>query len=106
MSGSRSVAPQVFVEMTGEPTALEQATKAVADGGVILLAGEPAGRVDLNMYADVHRRGLAWSASLCSSRKRPRRIRPNSPRRCRSQLGMPCPEGCGIGSTVKREPIP
>lgn len=51
--------PAVVVETTGDPAAVVEATRSVADLGLVVLAGEPAGRdLDLNLYSDVHVRGL------------------------------------------------
>ena len=64
--GARGVAladgverPTAIVDGTGDPASLGRATERLADLGMLVLAGEPAGRrVPLNVYTDVHRRGL------------------------------------------------
>jgi hypothetical protein len=50
--------PGAVVELTGDGSQLTAATEDVADGGMVLLAGEYLEPVDLNVYRDVHRRGL------------------------------------------------
>ena len=55
-SGQR---PQVIVETTGEAAALEAALQGVADLGMVVIAGpSPPGPVALDLYTDVHVRGL------------------------------------------------
>jgi hypothetical protein len=60
--GSKSLAedaPAAVVDLTGDPDAIVDATRRVADLGTIVLAGNPAGRViDFDFYPDVHVRGL------------------------------------------------
>lgn len=52
--------PRAIVETTGAPAAILDATRRVADLGTVVLAGEsPGGTTDLNLYPDVHVRGLA-----------------------------------------------
>ena len=56
---SRSERPQAIVEATGEPGKILDATRRVADRGTVVLVGETLGRrVQLNLYPDVHLRGL------------------------------------------------
>jgi hypothetical protein len=56
MSGHR---PLAVVDTTGDPEQLVAATRRLDDLGVLALAGESAGRsVDLDLYPDVHLRGL------------------------------------------------
>jgi hypothetical protein len=51
--------PLAVVETTGDPARILEATRHVADLGTVVLAGETAGRVlDLNLYQDVHLRGI------------------------------------------------
>lgn len=49
---------QAVIELTGKISELLRVTGAVVDGGIVVLAGEYVGPVELNMYTDVHRRGL------------------------------------------------
>lgn len=51
--------PRGVVETTGDPAAILDATRRVADLGTVVLAGEGLGRrVEMNLYPDVHLRGL------------------------------------------------
>jgi hypothetical protein len=51
--------PLGCVDTTGSPDALVELTGRVEESGVVALAGEPLQRATpLNLYADVHRRGL------------------------------------------------
>jgi hypothetical protein len=51
--------PRTIVDTTGDPAVLEPATRRLADLGTLVLAGEPLGRrLSLDLYPDVHRRGL------------------------------------------------
>ena len=51
--------PRAVIETTGDPEAVLEATRIVADLGVVVLAGESSGgQIDLDLYPDVHVRGL------------------------------------------------
>jgi hypothetical protein len=51
--------PRTIVDTTGDPAVVEAATRRLADLGTLVLAGEPLGRrLSLDLYPDVHRRGL------------------------------------------------
>jgi hypothetical protein len=51
--------PTAVIETTGEPSTVGAACRRVADLGVVILAGEAAGRtVRIDLYPDVHLRGL------------------------------------------------
>lgn len=51
--------PAAIVDTTGDPAVILAATQRLADFGILALVGEPLGRsLDLDLYADVHRRGL------------------------------------------------
>jgi hypothetical protein len=51
--------PAAIVDATGAPDALRDATRRLDDLGTLVLVGEPAGRaMSLNLYPDVHVRGL------------------------------------------------
>ena len=51
--------PRAIVETTGNPAAIAEATQRLADLGTLVLVGEPLGRpLPLNLYPDVHSRGL------------------------------------------------
>jgi hypothetical protein len=57
--GSGDERPAVIVDATGAPDALRDATRRLDDLGTLVLVGEPAGRaMSLNLYPDVHVRGL------------------------------------------------
>jgi threonine dehydrogenase-like Zn-dependent dehydrogenase len=51
-------APDAIVETTGDPAVIVAATERVAAMGTIALAGEPQGPLRLDVYKDVHVRGL------------------------------------------------
>lgn len=52
-------APEAVVDTTGDPNRLIDATRRLAPLGLLILAGEACGReLRLNVYANVHRRGL------------------------------------------------
>ena len=53
-----TTSPLAIVEMTGKSAELQRATESVADGGLIVLGGESDPLVEINLYKDVHRRGL------------------------------------------------
>lgn len=54
--------PRAIVETTGDPEAIADATRRLADLGTLVLAGDAFGdRVKLNLYPDVHSRGLVIS---------------------------------------------
>jgi hypothetical protein len=57
-SFSTSEAPRAIVEATGGTAAILDATRRVADSGLVVLAGETFDRVPMNLYPDVHVRGL------------------------------------------------
>jgi hypothetical protein len=51
--------PMAIVDTTGDPKVIEDATRRLADLGKLVLAGESLGRpFPLNLYSDVHARGL------------------------------------------------
>jgi hypothetical protein len=57
--GTAAVAmPLAVVDTTGDPEALVASTRRLADRGMLVLAGEPKGELDLDLYRDVHLRGL------------------------------------------------
>lgn len=56
-AGERS--PAAIIETTGDPGAIVEATRQVRNLGRVVLAGEPLGRAyPLDVYADLHLRGL------------------------------------------------
>lgn len=53
------VRPSAIIETTGDHDAVQQALRRVADLGTVVLAGPPpAAAVALDLYADLHVRGL------------------------------------------------
>jgi hypothetical protein len=51
--------PSAVVDTTGDPAVIVDATRRVADLGIVVLAGEALGRkAEMNLYEDVHVRGL------------------------------------------------
>ena len=51
--------PRAVVDVTGDPAVIVDATRRIADLGTVVLVGEALGRTaDINLYADVHVRGL------------------------------------------------
>jgi hypothetical protein len=51
--------PRAVIETSGDPAAIEAATRAVATHGTVVLAGETLGReYELDLYSDVHVRAL------------------------------------------------
>jgi hypothetical protein len=52
-------APSSVIETTGDPEEIRRATELVAPMGTVLLAGEAVGRrCDIDLYPDVHTRGV------------------------------------------------
>ncbi len=51
--------PEVVVEATGSPAVVPLALEMAADGGRVVLLGSTRGRVDLDVYSAIHRKGLA-----------------------------------------------
>ena len=51
--------PSAIVDTTGDPAVIVDATRRVTDMGRVVLVGESCGRkADINLYPDVHVRGL------------------------------------------------
>ena len=51
--------PAAIVDCSGDPAGVLDAIRRVCDLGVVVLAGEPLGRqLAIDLYVDVHRRGL------------------------------------------------
>lgn len=51
--------PRSIIETTGDPSVIADSTRRVASLGLVVLAGEAAGRpIELDLYPDVHVRGL------------------------------------------------
>jgi hypothetical protein len=62
LEGDRSqhlVKPKAIIDTTGDPSVIVDATRLIADLGTVVLVGEGLGRrLELNLYPDVHLRGL------------------------------------------------
>jgi threonine dehydrogenase-like Zn-dependent dehydrogenase len=56
-TGGRGV--DVAIEATGSPQVIDTALKAAADFGRVVLLGSPRGRVEIDPYSDVHRKGVS-----------------------------------------------
>jgi hypothetical protein len=50
--------PAVVVDLTGDPERIRDATRRLADLGTLVLGRDPAAPCDLDLYPDVHVRGL------------------------------------------------
>jgi hypothetical protein len=50
--------PSAVIETTGDPDVIVAATCTLDDLGMLVLAGHPRARLDLDLYPDVHVRGL------------------------------------------------
>ncbi len=50
--------PQAIVETTGTNREVAAALSRVDDGGIVVLAGSSSEAIDLDLYTDLHRRGL------------------------------------------------
>ena len=58
-SGRSAERPRAVVDATGDPAVIVDATRRVADLGTVVLVGEALGRrTEMNVYEDVHMRGL------------------------------------------------
>lgn len=51
-------APEIVVEATGSPDVVPMALDLVAPGGRVVLLGSTRGRVDLDVYSLIHRKGV------------------------------------------------
>lgn len=87
--------PAAIVDLTGDPERVVDATERLADLGVLVLAGPASGRKHpINLYSDVHRRGLRLigvAPPLAGGAAVDERIDLGTPIRVRS--GQPPPEG-------------
>jgi threonine dehydrogenase-like Zn-dependent dehydrogenase len=50
--------PHIIVEATGSPAVVPLALDMIARGGRVVLLGSTRGRVELDMYSTVHRKGV------------------------------------------------
>lgn len=51
--------PEIVIEATGAPPVINEALKAVAEAGRVVLMGSPRGKLEIDPYTDVHRRGIS-----------------------------------------------
>lgn len=51
-------APEIVVEATGVPSLIPEALRTVAEQGRVVLLGSPRGRVEIDPYSDIHRKGV------------------------------------------------
>ena len=56
--GEPGTAPACIVDTTGRPEVIAQALTRLADLGLLVLAGPPPAALSLDLYSDVHVRGL------------------------------------------------
>ncbi|MBI3974675.1 MAG: zinc-binding dehydrogenase [Chloroflexi bacterium] len=56
-SGGKGV--DVAIEATGNPAVITDALRAAGDLGRVILLGSPRGRVEIDPYTDIHRKGVA-----------------------------------------------
>lgn len=50
--------PEIVVEATGNPAAIPLALDLVAEGGRVVLLGSPRGRIEIDPYSHIHRKGV------------------------------------------------
>jgi 2-desacetyl-2-hydroxyethyl bacteriochlorophyllide A dehydrogenase len=50
--------PEIVVEATGSPAVVPLALQVVAKGGRVVLLGSTRGRVELDLYSQIHRKGV------------------------------------------------
>ena len=50
---------QVAIEATGSPAVIDTALKSAADLGRVVLLGSPRGRLEIDPYSDIHRKGVS-----------------------------------------------
>jgi threonine dehydrogenase-like Zn-dependent dehydrogenase len=63
-TASEARRPAAVVDLTGEPSVLQDALRRLDDlGTLVLVAGGPTRAVDVDLYPDVHRRGLILRGS-------------------------------------------
>lgn len=59
LRAGRDERPKVIVDVTGDPAVISDATRRLANLGTLVLVGESLGQsLELNLYPDVHVRGL------------------------------------------------
>jgi hypothetical protein len=87
-------APRVVVDLTGDPEAIRGALARLADLGTLLLARDPSVPLDLDLYPDVHVRGLrVVGVPRPSAERRPAVVAGDVPAPVEATLGEPVAEG-------------
>jgi threonine dehydrogenase-like Zn-dependent dehydrogenase len=71
----------VAIEATGAPPVINDALAVTADLGRVILLGSPRGKVEIDVYADIHRKGV----SLIGAHGRTSDVAPNSYHRWTTQ---------------------
>jgi len=56
LSGGR--APEIVIEATGAPTVIPEALRIAGEMARVVLLGSPRGRVEIDPYSDIHRKGV------------------------------------------------
>lgn len=56
---ARGRPPEIVIEATGAPSVIPDALRVVANLGRVVLLGSPRGRVEIDPYTDVHRKGVS-----------------------------------------------
>jgi 2-desacetyl-2-hydroxyethyl bacteriochlorophyllide A dehydrogenase len=51
--------PEVVIEATGAPDVIVSALELAAEGGRVVLLGSPRGRVEIDPYTQIHRKGIS-----------------------------------------------
>jgi threonine dehydrogenase-like Zn-dependent dehydrogenase len=51
--------PDIVIEATGAPTVINAALELAAEGGRVVLLGSPRGRVEIDPYSHIHRKGIS-----------------------------------------------
>jgi 2-desacetyl-2-hydroxyethyl bacteriochlorophyllide A dehydrogenase len=51
-------APEIVVEATGAPAVIPDALRVAGEQGRVVLLGSPRGRVEIDPYTDIHRKGV------------------------------------------------
>jgi hypothetical protein len=86
-------APELIVDLTGDPECILSALRRLGDLGTLVLAGQAAGRqLDIDLYPDVHVRGLRLvGAPRTGDARAPAETRFSPP--VAAQIGEPAPAG-------------
>lgn len=69
--------PDIVIEATGVPAVITDALRIAADMGRVVLLGSPRGKVEIDPYTDIHRKGI--SVIGAHARATPRVATPDNP---------------------------